>query len=47
MLLQTQKFTPRVYYEQSRDFQLLGRLFDVVMNSVKANAEMLYSLPLS
>lgn len=47
MLLQTQKFTPKVYYQQSRDFQLLGRLFDVVLNSVKANAEMLYSLPLS
>lgn len=47
MLLQTQRFTPKVYYQQSRDFQLLGRLFDVVLNSVKANAEMLYSLPLS
>lgn len=47
MLLKTQDFTPDVYYRQSRDFQFIGRLFDVVLNSVKTNADMLYSIPLS
>lgn len=47
MLLRTQDFTPDVYYRQSRDFQFIGRLFDVVLNSVKTNADMLYSIPLS
>lgn len=47
MLLKTQDFTPDVYYRQSRDFQFIGRLFDVVLNSVKTNADMLYNLPLS
>lgn len=45
--IKLQHMTPRPYYEQSRDFQLIGRLFDIVLNSVKTNADMIYSLPLS
>lgn len=45
--IRLQDMTPRPYYRQSRDFQFIGRLFDVVLNSVKTNADSLYDLPLS
>lgn len=46
-MIKLQDFTPEIYYKQSRDFQLLGRLYDVVLNSVKTNADALYSLPIA
>ena len=45
--IEFQTLTPSVYYAQSRDFQYIGRLFDIVLNSVKMNADMLYNLPFS
>lgn len=36
---------PGIYYEASRDFQVLGHLYEVVLNYVKTNADMLYLLP--
>ena len=45
-MIKLQDLTPNVYYEQSRDFQFIGRLFDVVLNSVKTNADNLYTLPI-
>lgn len=45
--IELQNLTPSVYYNQSRDFQLIGRLFDVVLNSVKMNADMIYNIPLT
>ena len=42
-----QEYTPEIYYKQSRDFQLFGRLFDIVLNSVKTNADMIYDVPSS
>lgn len=36
---------PSVYYDASRDFQILGHLFEVVLNYSKTNADMLYLLP--
>ena len=36
---------PSVYYDASRDFQLLGHLYEVVLNYTKTNADMLYLLP--
>lgn len=44
-MISLQKLTPEIYYKQSRDFQLFGRLFDVVLNSVKTNSELLRSIP--
>ena len=44
-MIKLQEYTPRVYYNQSRDFQFIGRLYDIVLNSVKTNADMLYQLP--
>lgn len=46
-MIKIQDTTPSVYYNQSRDFQYIGRLFDIVLNSVKTNADLLYALPLS
>jgi hypothetical protein len=36
---------PGIYYDASRDFQILGHLYEVVLNYVKTNADMLYLLP--
>jgi hypothetical protein len=36
---------PNIYYDASRDFQVLGHLYEVVLNYVKTNADMLYLLP--
>ena len=46
-MIKLQHLTPEVYYKESRDFQLLGRLFDLVLNAVKTDADLLYNLPLS
>lgn len=46
-MIKLQNLTPEVYYTESRDFQLLGRLFDLVLNAVKTDADLLYNLPLS
>lgn len=46
-MIKLQDLTPNIYYDQSRDFQLLGRLFDLVLNSAKTEADIIHSLPLS
>jgi hypothetical protein len=38
---------PSIYYNSSRDFQLLGHLFDLVLNAVKTDADMVFNLPFS
>ena len=44
-MIKLQDLTPKVYYDYSRDFQFIGRLYDLVLNSVKTNAANLYNLP--
>jgi hypothetical protein len=45
-MIRLQKYTPEVYYNRSRDFQFIGRLYDVTLNSVKTNADIIkYGLP--
>lgn len=46
-MIKLQNYTPAIYYKESRDFQLLGRLFDLVLNSVKTEVDLLYNLPIS
>lgn len=41
MLIRMQNNVPETYVNQSRDFQLLCRLYDVVMNGVKYNIDAL------
>lgn len=38
---------PSIYYDSSRDFQYIGHLFDLVLNAVKTDADLLFNLPLS
>lgn len=44
-MIKLEDLTPEIYYKQSRDFQLLGRLYDVVINSVKTNADLINQVP--
>jgi hypothetical protein len=44
-MIRLQDLTPAIYYEQSRDFQFIGRLYDLVLNYIKTNAVNLYNLP--
>lgn len=46
-MIKLQNMTPNVYYNQSRDFQFIGRLFDVLLNSIKTNTELITNLPLN
>jgi len=47
-MISIQHSTPKTYYERSRDFQFIGRLYEIVLNSVKTNADMLaYGIPYS
>ena len=46
-MIKLQDYTPEVYYRESRDFQFIGRLYDLVLNYVKTNADLIDSLPLS
>lgn len=45
-MIRLQDLTPEVYYRQSRDFQFIGRLYDIVLNYSKTNAANLYQLPI-
>lgn len=44
-MIKLQDLTPSIYYNQSRDFQFIGRLYDLVLNYIKTNAANLYNLP--
>lgn len=44
-MIKLQNLTPSIYYQHSRDFQFIGRLYDIVLNSVKTNTNILYNLP--
>ena len=46
-MIKLQDYTPDIYYSESRDFQFIGRLYDLILNYSKTNADLLYSLPLS
>lgn len=46
-MIKTQYCVPETLYRDSRDFQLLGRVFDVVFNSLKSNSELIATNPLS
>ena len=36
-MVKVQHLTPSVYYRESRDFQLFGRIYDILFNYVKNN----------
>lgn len=45
-MIKLQDLTPSVYYTKSRDFQFIGRLYDIVLNYIKTEADTLYDLPI-
>lgn len=46
-MIKLQNMTPDVYYNQSRDFQFIGRLFDLMLNAAKSNVDLIKELPMS
>lgn len=46
-MIKTKKLVPSVYYDKSRDFQLLGRTYDIIFNYLKTNIDTIYNNPLS
>lgn len=46
-MIKLQNYTPEIYYKESRDFQFIGRLFDLVLNAVKTDVDLLYYVPLT
>ena len=42
-MIRTEKLIPQVYYDESRDFQVLGRLFDAIANYGKMNIDLMLS----
>ena len=45
-MIKIKELTPEVYSTQSRDFQFISILYDLVLNYTKTNAANLYSLPI-
>jgi len=46
-MIKVKDLVPSIYYDNSRDFQFLGRSFEVVYNYVKTNVDLMTDLPLS
>lgn len=45
-MIKLQDLTPEIYTKQSRDFQFIIALYDIILNHVKTNAANLYQLPI-
>lgn len=45
-MIKLHDMTPEVYYQKSRDFQFIGRLFDLILNYTKTNADIVNTLPM-
>lgn len=45
-MIKLQDLTPEIYTKQSRDFQFIIALYDIVLNHIKTNAANLYQLPI-
>lgn len=39
-MIKTQNLIPEIYYKESRDFQLLGRIYDIIYNYAKTNVDL-------
>lgn len=38
--MKVDKMVPKIYYSESRDFSFIGRLFEIVLNYMKTNADL-------
>ena len=46
-MIKTRNLVPGVYYNESRDFQVLGRTFDILFNYLKTNVDLMEGIPFS
>lgn len=46
-MIKTQSLVPTVYYRESRDFQLFGRLYDIIFNYAKTNVDLMTNFPIN
>lgn len=46
-MIKTKNLVPEVYYNQSRDFQFLGRAFEIIFNYAKMNTDLITGAPTS
>lgn len=46
-MIKTKHLVPSIYYDKSRDFQLIGRTYDIIFNYLKTNIDTIYNNPLS
>ena len=46
-MIETKNLVPEVYYNRSRDFQVLGRIYDIILNYVKTNTQVINNAPYS
>ena len=46
-MIKTQLLTPEVYYKESRDFQLFGRLYDSIFSYLKTEIDLVKTFPLN
>lgn len=46
-MIKVRNLVPEVYYNESRDFQTIGRVYEAVFNYLKTNADIMASLPAS
>ena len=46
-MISVQKYTPEVYYKNSRDFQILGRICEILYNYILMNVDNMLGLPVS
>ena len=46
-MINVKKLVPEVYFNRSRDFQLLCRIYEIVFNYLKTNQDTIYNNPLN
>lgn len=46
-MIKTETIVPHIYYKESRDFQLFGRLYDIIFNYIKTNVDLMENFPIN
>lgn len=46
-MIRVRDLVPEVYYNESRDFQTIGRVYEALFNHCKTNADLMSALPIS
>lgn len=46
-MIRVRDLVPEVYYNESRDFQTIGRVYEALFNHCKTNADIMRALPIS